>query len=335
MSNITTPYMWSDNLSVDNALSSRQIIHQLITKINELVEIYNNLDVDVDTKIDSKLTKELNDLERELTSAIQKAFEQATDQTDLVEQRLNDKIEKLTKDGKATILALEDELKAYTDVKVLECNTKIMELYSEFDKLAKNSFASISPLDGTLKSNRDCFYDMLHLFQRGRQLTLDQIINVLMFVSPPSNSDENENMVPTTIGEFLSYSSESLQPPYVWGISNYEDVDIPIRTTADNISSTSLLMGMSSSTWGNLVSIGFGALISMGKAFENTKGVRKVTYLAYCLGGLFDIGIDDVNNPYESFTRLAYNSVPPISNRLRMWEVGTMPRSVMEFPKGD
>lgn len=334
MSNITTPYMWSDNLSVDNALSSRQIIHQLITKINELVEIYNALDVDVDTKIDSKLTKELNDLERELTSAIQKAFEQATDQTDLVEQRFDIKIKKLTRDGKATILALEDELKAYTDVKVLECNTKIMELYSEFDKLAKNSFASISPLDGTLKSNRDCFYDMLHLYQRGRQLTLDQIINVLMFISPPSNYDINENMLPTTLDEFLEFSRPSTQPPYVWGDDNTNDMNVPIRTTKEALAKENLLMGMSSSTWGNLVSIGFGALISMGKAYENANGERKLTNIAYCLGSLFDIGVDE-NSQYQNYDRLFYNSVPPISNRLRMWEVGTMPRSVMKFPKGD
>lgn len=334
MPNITTPYMWSDNLSVDNALSSRQIIHQLISKINELVEIYNNLDVDVDNKIDDKLTKELNAIESELTKAIQKAFEQATDYTDLTEQRLNDKIEKLTTEGKKTILNLETELKEYTDTKVLECNTKIMELYSEFDKLAKNSFASVSPLDGTLKSNRDCFYDMLHLYQRGRMLTFDQIINVCMFISPPTNYDVNENMMPTTLDELLEFSRPTTQPPYVWGDNNTNDMNIPIRTTSESLAKPNLLMGMSSSTWGNLVSIGFGAFISMGKAYEDNMGNRHLTNIAYCLGSLFDIGVDE-SSPQQNYDRLFYNSVPPISNRVRMWEVGTMPRTVMQFPQGD
>lgn len=259
MSDITTPYMWSDNLSVDNALSSRQIIHQLITKINELVAIYNNLEVDVDNKIDKKITKELNDLESELTTAIQKAFEQSTDYTDLTEQRLNDRIEKVTTEGKKAILELESELKVYTDTRVLECNTKIMELYSEFDRLSKNSFASISPLDGTLKSNRDCFYDMLHVYQRTNGVNLDGIIAFALFMSN-GNFPEDAYLVSTNIGDILKNCNAEYWSRY----SNYKAIYL---TDSDETYGgiDVLARQIVPPTWGNIVSCGIHALAGLNK----------------------------------------------------------------------
>lgn len=256
MKDLATPYMWSDNLSVDNALNSRQIIHQLITKINELVTLYNNLDIEVDSKIDSKITKELTDLENELSNAIQKAFENSTDYTDLTEQRLNDKIEKVSKDGKNAILTLESELKEYTDTKVLEVNTKIMELYTEFDKLATNSFASISPLDGSLKSNRDCFYDMLHVFQRQSGITLDDLIALALYTSP-SNYLYDETLISTNIDQMLTFS-------------NYNNAVMRLETHP-NTTAMEIVMCYGSAvapTWGNIVSCGLSAILNFGKAYE-------------------------------------------------------------------
>ena len=40
------PFMFSQNLSVDNALSTQQIIHQLITKMNEVTEYVSNWESD-------------------------------------------------------------------------------------------------------------------------------------------------------------------------------------------------------------------------------------------------------------------------------------------------
>lgn len=256
MKDLATPYMWSDNLSVDNALNSRQIIHQLITKINELVTLYNNLDLEVDSKIDSKITKELTDLENELSNAIQKAFENSTDYTDLTEQRLNDKIEKVSKDGKNAILTLESELKEYTDTKVLEVNTKIMELYTEFDKLAKNSFASISPLDGSLKSNRDCFYDMLHVFQRQNGVTLDDIIAMALYMSP-TNDPFDECLIPTNMDQMLT-------------LANNNNAIMRLQTHPDTTSMERIMcyLPLVSPTWGNIVSCGLSAIANFGKAYE-------------------------------------------------------------------
>lgn len=260
MKDLTTPYMWSDNLSVDNALNSRQIIHQLITKINELVELYNNLDIEVDAKIDSKITKELTDLEKELSNAIQKAFESSTDYTDLTEQRLNDKIEKVSKDGKNAILSLESELKEYTDTKVLEVNTKIMELYTEFDKLAKNSFASVSPLDGSLKSNRDCFYDMLHVFQRQNSVNLDGIIAMAMFMTN-TNFPRGSTLMPTNLDNLFYFCNEKS-----WG-SNALQCGIEVNIPSVNPYNMQIYTRVPP-TWGNIVSCGISAISGLGKCAE-------------------------------------------------------------------
>lgn len=267
MKDLTTPYMWSDNLSVDNALNSRQIIHQLITKINELVELYNNLDIEVDSKIDSKITKELTGLENELSNAIQKAFENSTDYTDLTEQRLNDKIEKVSKDGKNAILTLESELKEYTDTKVLEVNTKIMELYTEFDKLAKNSFASISPLDGSLKSNRDCFYDMLHVFQRQNGITLDDIIALMAFMSP-INYPFDKNLIPTNMDQMLTFSRV-----------NDAIIRVPSNPTTTDIARMLSDANAVLPTWGNIVSCGLSAILNFGKAYELESEIKTTRLL--------------------------------------------------------
>lgn len=260
MNDLATPYMWSDNLSVDNALNSRQIIHQLITKINELVELYNDIDIDMDTKIDSKITKELTALEKELSSAIKKAFEQSIDYTDITEQQLNDKIEKVSKEGKNAILALEDELKEYTDTKILEINTKIMELYAEFDKLAVNSFASISPLDGCLKSNRDCFYDMLHVFQRQNSINLDGIIAMAMFMTG-SNFPRGSVLMPTNLDNLLYFCNESK-----WG-ANALQCGIEVNIPSVNPYNMQIYSRVPP-TWGNIVSCGVSALSGLGKTAE-------------------------------------------------------------------
>lgn len=273
MKDLATPYMWSDNLSVDNALNSRQIIHQLITKINELVTLYNNLDIEVDSKIDSKITKELTDLENELSNAIQKAFENSTDYTDLAEQRLNDKIEKVSKEGKNAILTLESELKEYTDTKVLEVNTKIMELYTEFDKLAKNSFASISPLDGSLKSNRDCFYDMLHVFQRQNSVNLDGIIAMMLYVSG-SNYPYDDALIGTNIENMLAFCNESSESTTNKAIS-FTNQSAPLSAIMYTMSNISTV----APTWGNIVSCGLTAIASLGKTYELSDGSTAISRL--------------------------------------------------------
>lgn len=294
MGDIITPYMWSDNLSVDNALSSRQIIHQLITKINNLVELYNNLDVNIDTKIDSKLVKELEQLESELRDAIQRAFEQSTDYTDIAEIRINDKIEKLTKDGKEQILALENELREHTDTKVLELNTKIMELYTEFDKLSSNSFASISPLDGALKSNRDCFYDMLHVFQRQNGVTLDNIIAMMMYTSN-ANAPWGDILVATDMDSMLKYCKPNSGA--FNKVASYPGVS-EITTYDFNV------LQMVEPTWGNIVSCGLSAILNLGKKCDwgGTYGTNSLGYGASFYNVYFNESHTTGNSVINQFT---------------------------------
>lgn len=60
------PFMFSQNLSVDNALSTQQIIHQLITKMNEVTEYVSNWESDYQGYVDKKILELSTEIEAKL-----------------------------------------------------------------------------------------------------------------------------------------------------------------------------------------------------------------------------------------------------------------------------
>ena len=52
-----TPFNLTQNISVDNALSTIQVIHQLIAKMNNVVEELNNIDSTANSYTDSEIEK--------------------------------------------------------------------------------------------------------------------------------------------------------------------------------------------------------------------------------------------------------------------------------------
>lgn len=67
----------NQNISVDNAFSTIQIIHQIITKLNDVIDYTNNLDLSANNytdeeinKLNASLTKAINDLDIKLSNLI-------------------------------------------------------------------------------------------------------------------------------------------------------------------------------------------------------------------------------------------------------------------------
>lgn len=237
------PYMNTLNLSVDNALTSQQIIHQLITKLNELVEYVNDLNVNfigdanrytdskvselsaktsedisnLDSKLQTNIKKVSNDLtslSKEMTKLTDDAIKHSREYTDINVEELNKKIKEITAN-------IEDALKQsmlYTDDNIKVVNREIKLLYNHLEELAKNSFASVSMLDGSIKKNTDCFYDMLHVFQRGTCFTLDQFIDLATFFIP-SNSPFDSYIVPSNLDTLLTYCNEDYWKNYNVGVT--------------------------------------------------------------------------------------------------------------------
>lgn len=71
-------FYFSDNLSIDNALSTNHIIHQLINQYNKLIDFLNDLEFDYKSYVDDEIVKLHNQINTQLSE---------------LENVLNDKIE--------------------------------------------------------------------------------------------------------------------------------------------------------------------------------------------------------------------------------------------------
>lgn len=187
------PFMFTQNLSVDNALSTQQIIHQLITKMNEVTEYVSNWESNyqgyVDEKIQETVTtinKELKDLDSKLTKYIDEAITNERNYVNVWNTNLQVQIDELGRlfqrlldDAKAELKVLISDTsksdRAYTDNRILELKTMIADLNQKLEELASKSFASYSPIDGNLKSNEECMQDLRELLCSNMSITWEDL----------------------------------------------------------------------------------------------------------------------------------------------------------------
>ena len=169
-----TPFMLSQNIALDNALSTIQVIHQLISKINDVIDRLNNINVTANEYTDEQIKKlalkiesDLTSLETTLKAYSDKSIEDLKNYTDeSVEDLRNEykvEVAKLHHD----IIELETTLKAYSDLGDSNLKVYINSLYDELLNLIKNGNVLIySPVDGDLKSVKDVIFDIANIIQQ-------------------------------------------------------------------------------------------------------------------------------------------------------------------------
>lgn len=313
-------YMNTLNLSVDNALTSQQIIHQLITKMNELVDRVNNLNIDflndaksytdseiskINSKINkeiSKITSDLTKIDLKITSEVNTCLINSKEYTNIKVETLNEQIKELN----TRINTVLKDSKAYTDKQIHLLDRQIELMNLKLEELAKNSFSSVSMLNGATKNNTDCFYDLLKVFQRGHTPTLDQIIDWFTFFIP-SNSPFDTEIVPSSLDDMLHNANSDY-----WNTDSWKPVNvIPSSVTGDSIQSNLKIPP----TWGNITSIGLSALGSL-----NRKGVVPST------------GAEKWTFAYQTLY-MAYTGTPAPSGAFYSYNImGTLPED-FEFKK--
>lgn len=187
-------FMLSDPLSLDNALTNTQIIHKLITHMNEVVDYVNNLNITANQYTDEQISR-LNDLltnyidtsiknVNQTITELEKTLKKYTNKKDkeareyfdykirLLEEKLTNDIKKLRNDMNRLL----DELRDYVDLKDSEIYKKIDDVYNELLDLIKNTpIAVYSPVDGMLKNINDTLYDMINVHQQMYGITWDII----------------------------------------------------------------------------------------------------------------------------------------------------------------
>lgn len=212
-----TPYLPTLNLSVDNAMSLSQIVHQLITQLNNITKYVNEMDLGVDEKIsaelksyDERLQVQLEALQETLVNAISEASADCKNYTDLKSDTIYSAIE-----------TLETELKSYVDKynEIQDKEIEVLKLEIEslriaLDEINKTQGSAVSPLTGTSKSVEDCIYDCGQLVSYGDGVTIGDMLRALYYDETMSNPDPNTTTC--TITNVI----ESLSPEYTTNQSN-------------------------------------------------------------------------------------------------------------------
>ena len=192
------PFMFSQNLSVDNALSTQQIIHQLITKMNEVTEYVSNWESDYQGYVDNKISElsteieaKLKKLDNDLTLYINEAITNERNYVNTINTNLQSQIDELGRlfqrllnEAKAELkMLISDTSKSdrdYTDKQILAIKTLIAELNQKLEELASKSIASFSPVDGNLKTNEECMRDIMRIVQKsGFSFTWEDIDEII------------------------------------------------------------------------------------------------------------------------------------------------------------
>lgn len=191
------PFMFSQNLSVDNALSTQQIIHQLITKMNEVTEYVSNWESDYQGYVNKKISElsteieaKLKKLDNDLTLYINEAITNERNYVNTINTNLQSQIDELSRLFQRLLNEAKAELKTlisdtsksdrdYTDKQILDVKTLIAELNQKLEELASKSIASFSPVDGNLKTNEECMQDIMRIVQKsGFSFTWEDIAKI-------------------------------------------------------------------------------------------------------------------------------------------------------------
>lgn len=168
-----TPFNLTQNISVDNALSTIQVIHQIITKVNNVVDYVNNLENNSNKYTDEQIKNVLEQLETNLTTlenALKLYVDNKVDNLKSYVDNENNDIKSLIDNKVEKIYAdmndLENSLRLYIDTGDTNIKVYINDIYKELYDLIMNGNDTIySPVDGFLKSTKDALQDLTHVIQ--------------------------------------------------------------------------------------------------------------------------------------------------------------------------
>ena len=159
-----TPFMLSQNIALDNALSTIQVIHQIISKVNGVIEFVNNLEVNSNKYTDEQIEllhgivkDELSEVESNLKNLIKTNSDDiANIKSELVELH-------------STIKELNEDIKSNTDLIFSNYNVlilKIAELKDYIDSFINGLTVKVfSPVTGCRTNIQTALNDIYNLYQ--------------------------------------------------------------------------------------------------------------------------------------------------------------------------
>lgn len=290
-----TPYLPTLNLSVDNALSLQQIIHQLITEINNIIEYINNTDDKTDAKIktalsdyDTMLQEQLESLEDRLQSEITKAKDIGRNYTNLKVEEIYNEIDKVVNQLDAQIVDVDEKAAAYYDI----LDSEIEILRNEIANIRRVNTMAVSPLDGMSKPISDVVYDL------NQHSLLCSSYNIQQMLEYAYADSEIENKVKGTWKPLITNIETFMkqQPTF-----------IESTTVASNTIAT---FQLGSGTIYSLITSSKAFIRNCRKTVESVStGERTLTEIADCFDDITDWDNSIYASHYISFNPIAYLNV--------------------------
>ena len=224
--------------AIDNALSTMQILHKLITQINTIIDEINSIDSKANEYTDEqiKILKDflVNKINTDIENTIKTLTEYIDNQDEKNYNTLNKKIDDVIKQVYIDIAKLKSDLILYIDDNDNKIKVIINEVYEELYNLIKNGNDIIySPVDGNLKSTKEVIVDVMNIIQqknginwktlqelctRGTGVTYDSWFNKLKILSRFNNWNSlafytcmclNESLT-TTSGTSINIENQSM-----------------------------------------------------------------------------------------------------------------------------
>lgn len=214
-----TPFTLQQNIATDNAFSTIQVIHQLKSKVNDVIDIVNNIELDYENYTDHKIAELKEELETEiglLDTQVQ-GLSDLTSQTVQLVNEISSTVRALQSivaqnyaalDSKidATKLDLLQRINDMSDSIMNYLDTEIVKLYAEVNRLIKERTAyTYSQWDGSWKPITDALNDIMtsSANQKSRPFTLN-LWNRLLAQVYPTSAVTPEQWGLFTIDEFTT-----------------------------------------------------------------------------------------------------------------------------------
>lgn len=224
--------------AIDNALSTMQILHKLITQINTIIDEINSIDSKANEYTDEQIKILKDFLVNKINTDIENTIKTLTEYIDNQDEKnyniLNKKIDDVIKQVYIDIAKLKSDLILYIDDNDNKIKVIINEVYEELYNLIKNGNDIIySPVDGNLKSTKEVIVDVMNIIQqknginwktlqelctRGTGVTYDSWFNKLKILSRFNNWNSlafytcmclNESLT-TTSGTPINIENQSM-----------------------------------------------------------------------------------------------------------------------------
>lgn len=181
-----TPFLLTQNLAVDNALSTIQVIHQLINQMNKIIDTVNSIDSKANQYTDEQITNLKNELVSKIEKDVSDLKETLISYIDTQDNSLKVELLKILEDKVVKIYSdvekIKNDLYLYIDTNDNEIMVKLYDMYNELLNLILNGNNYVySAVDGNLKSVRDVMYDVMDIVQQKNGVswkTLEDLCNV-------------------------------------------------------------------------------------------------------------------------------------------------------------